>query len=131
MIDPATGWFEIHEISDMKSITVANVVEQEWLSRYPRPSQVIYDRGSEFIGHEFQRMIKEDYGIVRKPISSKNPQANAIIERIHQVVGNILCTFELQTNFWMKMSLGKEFSVLLLLQSGPLTTQLYKKLQDN
>jgi hypothetical protein len=44
-------------------------------------------------------MIKEDYGITRKPITTRNPQANAIIERVHQVVGNILRTFELQDNY--------------------------------
>ena len=31
MIDPATGWFEIHQYDDKRSITVANIVEQEWL----------------------------------------------------------------------------------------------------
>ena len=29
MIDPATGWFEIHQYNDKFSITVANIVEQE------------------------------------------------------------------------------------------------------
>ena len=32
MIDPATGWFEIHQYDDKKSITIANIVEQEWFS---------------------------------------------------------------------------------------------------
>ncbi len=31
----------------------------------------------------------------RKPTSVKNPQANAILERIHGVLGNILHTSEL------------------------------------
>jgi hypothetical protein len=63
MIDPATGWFEIHQYSDKRSITVANIVEQEWLSRYPWPTQITFDRGSEFIGQSFKDMIKDDYGI--------------------------------------------------------------------
>ena len=33
MINPATGWFEIKQYDDKKSITVANIVEQEWLAR--------------------------------------------------------------------------------------------------
>jgi hypothetical protein len=49
MIDPATGWFEIHQYDDKRSITVANIAEQEWFSRYPWPIQITYDRGSEFI----------------------------------------------------------------------------------
>jgi len=99
MIDPATGWFEICQYDDKRSITVANIAEQEWLSRYPWPTQITFDRGSEFIGHEFQDMIKNDYGIKAKPITVRNPQANAIVERIHQVLGNIIRTFELQTNY--------------------------------
>jgi hypothetical protein len=35
------------------------------------------------------------YGIKRKPTSVKNPQANAILEHIHGVLGNILRTSEL------------------------------------
>ena len=37
MIDPATGWFEISQIPDKRSDTIANIVEQEWLARYPDP----------------------------------------------------------------------------------------------
>jgi hypothetical protein len=34
MIDPATGWFEINQYNDKKSIMVANIVEQEWLAQH-------------------------------------------------------------------------------------------------
>ena len=99
MIDPATGWFEVHQIGDKRSDTVSNVAEQEWFARYPWPTQVTYDRGSEFIGKEFQQMIKQDYGVKAKPITVRNPQANAIVERIHQVIGNMVRTFELEENY--------------------------------
>jgi transposase InsO family protein len=97
MIDPATGWFEIQQYDDKQSITVANIVEQEWFSRYPWPRQITFDRGSEFIGQDFQKMINEDYAIKAKPV--RNPQANAIVERVHQVIGNIIRTFELESNY--------------------------------
>ena len=99
MIDPATGWFEIHQYEDKKSITVAIIAEQDWFSRYPWPTQITYDRGSEFIGKDFQSMIKQDYGIKGKPITVRNPQANAIVERIHPVIGIIIQTFELESNY--------------------------------
>ena len=99
MIDPASGWFEIHQYDDKKSITIANIVEQEWFSRYPWPTHVIFDRGSEFIGNEFQQMLINDYGIKRKPITVRNPPANAIEERVHQVIANMIRTFELETNY--------------------------------
>ena len=44
-------------------------------------------------------MIKEDYGIKARPITVRNPHANAIVERIHQLIGNIIRTFELEDNY--------------------------------
>ena len=98
-IDPATSWFEIHQINDKRSDTVANVAEQEWFCRYPWPTQITYDRGSEFLGKEFQEMVKKTYGVTGKPITVRNPQANAIVERVHQTIGNIIRTFELEDNY--------------------------------
>jgi hypothetical protein len=37
MIDLATSWFEIKQYNDKKSITVANIVEEEWLTHYLQP----------------------------------------------------------------------------------------------
>ena len=82
-IAPASGWFEIHQYDNKKSITVANIAEHEWFSRYPRPTQVTFDRGSKFIGNDFKQMLINDYGIKQKPITVRNPQAHAIVERIH------------------------------------------------
>jgi hypothetical protein len=39
------------------------------------------------------------YGVKKKPITTRNPQANAIIEQVHQTIGNILHTFQLQDNY--------------------------------
>ena len=53
MIDPATSWFEIVEIPDKTSETIALLVDRIWFSRYPRPACVSYDQGGEFTGNEF------------------------------------------------------------------------------
>ena len=58
MIDPVTGWFKIKQYDDKKSITVANIVNQEWLARYPRPYLITLDQGSEFIGQDCHDMRK-------------------------------------------------------------------------
>ena len=86
-----------------KSITVANIVKQEWLARYPRPYLITLDGGSEFIGQDFRDMCINDYGIKRKIISMQNPQANAIVEHAHQMLGNIIWSFELQDNLYIDM----------------------------
>lgn len=93
MIDPATGWFEMKQLHTKKADEVANAVEMTWLTRYPRPQEISYDAGPEFKA-EFQTMIREEYGIKAKPITIRNPQANAIIERIHQVVGDMIRTYD-------------------------------------
>ena len=62
MIDPATGWVEIKDIYNKTAINVANVVETTWLSRYPWPKLITFDKGKEFMA-EFSKMIKSDYGI--------------------------------------------------------------------
>ena len=44
-------------------------------------------------------MMKNDYRVKGKPITTRNPQTNAIVEIIHQVIGNIIRTFELETSY--------------------------------
>ena len=89
MIDPATGWFEIVEIPKKQADEIANLIEQTWLVRYPWPQNVICDRGKEFMA-EVNEMLTEDYGIQVNQITTRNPQANAIVERVHQTIGNMI-----------------------------------------
>ena len=46
------------------------------------------DRGREFTA-EVSAMIKDDYGITKKLITTRNPQANAIVEHVHQTVQTV------------------------------------------
>jgi hypothetical protein len=83
----------VEEIFNKTSERIAQLVNKTWLSRYPRCRYIIYDNGSEFkLNFEF---LCETYGIKRKPTTIKNPQANAILELLHQVLGQMLCTSEL------------------------------------
>ena len=93
----ATGWFEVEATKEKDAMSVANIVEWIWVSRYPWPQEIVFDRGSEFM-KDFSEMVNEDYGIKRKPTTVRNPQANAMIERIHQTLGNIIRTFELHSD---------------------------------
>ena len=81
-------------ISNKQAATVAQTVEQTWLTRYPWPKKITYDKGSEFKA-EFEAMVVEEYGIKKRGITPRNPQANAILERIHQVIGNMIKTFKI------------------------------------
>jgi hypothetical protein len=115
MIDPTTRWFEVvelplvrqlktmtvngkessivEEIFDKTSEHIAWLVNKSWLSRYPRCCYIIYNNGSEFkLNFEY---LCETYGIKHKPTTIKNPQVDAILECLHQFLGQMLCTSEL------------------------------------
>ncbi len=47
------------------------------------------DRGREFKA-EFYNLLKDEYGITRKPITMRNPQVNAMVERVHQTLDNMV-----------------------------------------
>jgi len=97
MIDPATGWVEIRALLGVQADYVSNQVELAWLTRYPQPTKIILDRGNEFLA-EFKTLIKDDYGITMKPITAQNPQANSILEHVHQTIGNIIRTMKVQNH---------------------------------
>ena len=40
--------------------------------------------------------MEHDYGIKVTPITTRNPQANSVLERVHQTIGNIIRTFKIQ-----------------------------------
>jgi hypothetical protein len=78
-------------IDNKTSQHVAMHFENQWLSRYPRPICVIHDPGTEFTGIAFRSMLNIN-GIQPVPTTTKNPQANAVCERMHSTVGDMLCT---------------------------------------
>eukprot|EP00957_Ditylum_brightwellii_P093822 7144911-Ditylum_brightwellii.AAC.1 len=43
---------------------------------------------------DFIVLIRDEYGIKYKPITTRNPQANSTIERARQTIGNLLHNFE-------------------------------------
>ena len=53
----------------------------------------MFDRGTKFMA-EFAKMCHNDYGLKRKPITTRNPQSNAFIKRINQTIGNTIGTFD-------------------------------------
>ena len=61
--------------------------------RYPRCKHIIYDNGSEFKLHF--RALCDTFGIKRKLTSVKNPQANAILECVHQTIMGMVRTAEI------------------------------------
>ena len=90
-IDPVTNLVEMIRIERKTAAHIAQQFANIWLSRYPRPNKCVHDNGGEFVGWEFQQLLQQA-GVEDKPTTSRNPQANAVCERMHQTVANILRT---------------------------------------
>ena len=90
-IDTASNLVELVRIDNKTAAHIRDKFVQTWLCRYPRPVRCIHDKGGEFIGKEFQWLL-ELFSIKDVCSTSKNPQSNAICERMHQTVENVLRT---------------------------------------
>ena len=89
------------------------------LVQYPRPMEITHDQEGEFLCHEFKSgLIEKEYGIKTNPYYSGNPQVNANIERIHQVLGNLVRTYNLHGKYvddaepWMGILAAASFMFL-------------------
>ena len=74
-------------------LTAFQSLEREWICRYHRPHEVRHDQGTQFTGDEFQEQLSS-YRIRATTTTLKNPQDNAICERIHIEIVNIKCWYE-------------------------------------
>ena len=81
------------QIPNKTAAEIADITEKTLFTCYPLPQRIVYDRATKFMA-EFGKMCHNDYGLKRKPITTRNPQSNAIIERIHQTIGNIIRIFD-------------------------------------
>jgi hypothetical protein len=67
----------------------------------------VHDPGTEFVGPKFQTLL-ENCGIKDVCTSAKSSQANAVCERMHQTVGNVLRTL-LHSEPPQNITTAKEF----------------------
>ena len=52
-IYPVKIWFKIMQYNDKRAISITNLVETMWLTRYPRPIEITHYQRSDFISHDF------------------------------------------------------------------------------
>ena len=95
MVDPTTGWVEFCQLyGTPTAYRVQQILDSVWLSRYPRPKEIGMDNGSEFKGVFLD--LCSNRGLKPKRSLPWNPQANSILERIHQVLGDGMRVFDLE-----------------------------------
>ena len=101
---------EIKEVIIDKSwACVAHLFDKSWLSCYPRAVSIIYDNGSKF--KLFFENLCESFQLKHKPTTIKNPQVNTILERVHQVVTNMMQTSSLDMQDTCTLNLIDDFIV--------------------
>ena len=57
-IYPIINFLEIISVPNSQPITLTHALENEWLIRYPKPRKCIHDNVNEFIGSDFQQMLR-------------------------------------------------------------------------
>ena len=94
---------------DKSSAEVARLFNRQWLSRYPRAKYITYNNGSEFKFH-FEELC-DSFNIKQKPTTIKKSQANAIIERVHGVICDMMRTRELDMSPTVEDTMIEDFLV--------------------
>ena len=95
MVDPVTGCFKQAQLYETPTASrCMQIFDNTWLARYPRPREIEFDNRGEF-KVEF-RELTINMGLKAKKSLSWNPQSNAIIERIYQVLPDCLVSFDLE-----------------------------------
>jgi len=74
---------------------MSNWLESHWLTRFPWPTEITVDKGREFAG-EVSETLKNECGIKRKIVASRNPQSNSMIERCHKTLHNMICIAQIK-----------------------------------
>ena len=93
IMDTVSNLLELKRASQTNppGIESVRVLEDTWLSRYPKPVRIIYDQGTEYKNIDFESFLVSQ-GIKGYPCTVKNPQSNAILERVHDVIKTSLRT---------------------------------------
>ena len=89
ILDHATRIVEIIGLKNIKASTVAQKFDKHWLCRYPRPSTLLSDQGTQFLSNEFQELL-QSYGIHHTVTSSYHPETNGMIERMHATINTMI-----------------------------------------
>jgi hypothetical protein len=86
--------------TNKSATSIQDLFHNTWLARYLQPQFIVFDNGMAVkFNREFKQMcVQDNYSIKAKPTTSCNPQANAIIERVHKVINDMLTSFELEIN---------------------------------
>lgn len=116
MVDRFSRWTELAPVPDITAVTVADAVVEHIVLRHGCPSQLLSDRGSQFMSKLFRRM-SERLGIKKVFTSAYHPQTNGQVERLNWYIAAALTSYVkmIGTNNWKP-------SLLRTVRAMPLAT---------
>ena len=105
--------FDLNEVTagndeyiEKSSAMDSQLFNNTWICRYPHPRKVIFDNKSQ-LKQDFTPLLK-DFNI--KPVLTKikKTQANAPVERVHQVILNMHVTKDIDTKVFNRIDIWGE-----------------------
>jgi hypothetical protein len=101
MIDPATGWFEIVEQINQQYLSRICSITPGWHITHNLNSLSLTIVVKENSNVSSSKSVNNTI-MALKPnqlqVTTINPQANSIIERVHKIVNDMLKSFDLENN---------------------------------
>ena len=91
MIDAGSRWIELVPMNSTKVADIIAALDDQWLSRYPRPETVTCDNGPPFNSEELKDFLS-GFGIQLSHTTTYNPQSNSFVERLHGQINNMIRT---------------------------------------
>eukprot|EP00804_Cyclotella_cryptica_P004321 CCRYP_013509-RB/>CCRYP_013509-RB protein AED:0.44 eAED:0.44 QI:0/0/0/1/0/0/2/0/175 len=103
LINPASGWFEIVELPVITEVIIPlDTKGRKGKQTHAEPKSAYFDKSSAMISNLVNKTWFTNSNFTSKPFvthtgshkptSVKNPQANAILEQVHQVISSMLRT---------------------------------------
>ena len=101
MVDYFTKWCEAFPMANQEAITIANLIVNEWISRYGAPVSLHSDQGAPFESHLLSEVCHL-LGIHKTRTTPYHPQSNGLVERTNRTIIGILRSFvdRFQTEDW-------------------------------
>lgn len=89
MVDIYSRYAEIDIINDIKSETICDSFENNWIKKHKAPNKCLSDNGRQFISMNFQKLLSK-YSIQQINTAPSNPTGNGIVERLNLEIGLVL-----------------------------------------
>ena len=89
VMDCFTRYLILIPMKNHNAETVSRAIYERVIAYFGVPANILSDRGAEFTGRVWAG-IMETLGINKKLTSPYYPQGNALVERVHRTVGNMI-----------------------------------------